>query len=105
MDSTVEKVAEALRQIPFKMPGAGGLRGTLHLAPAQAREFAETAIAAMREPTEAQEVAFVNATLNRWATLEGLRDGYRAMIDAALAETPKGVTPRDGVSPKPADQP
>lgn len=50
------------------------------------RRVARAAIAAMRGCTPAMEAAFVEATLNIWATPEGLRKGYAAMIDAALSE-------------------
>lgn len=50
MSELVDRVASALCAIPLDLPGAGGLRGTLHLAPAQARTFARAAIEALSAP-------------------------------------------------------
>jgi hypothetical protein len=47
---------------------------------------ARAAITALMEPTPAMEVAFISATTNRWATRDGIRDGLRAMIQAAFSE-------------------
>ena len=78
----IEEVTAALTAVKFEMPGAGGLRGQLHLAPAQARDMARAAIEAMREPTP----AMLKATFED-------EDGeviWHAMIDAALKETNLG---------------
>lgn len=39
-DPRILECAKALAKIEFKMPGAGGLRGILRLAPAQAEQLA-----------------------------------------------------------------
>lgn len=44
----VLRVAKALEAVEFKMPGAGGLRGTLRVVGAQAIEMAQAAIAALK---------------------------------------------------------
>jgi hypothetical protein len=82
----VEKVALALTGIEFQLPGAGGLRGRLHLAPAQAQELARAAIEAMREPTEEMKLKaapFIGTALPAYAG-----EAWQAMIDAALNEEP-----------------
>lgn len=48
----VEKVARAIETYEFSLPGAGGLRGRLSVAPAAARALARIAITALMEPTE-----------------------------------------------------
>jgi hypothetical protein len=79
----IEKVAEAIRSVEIVLPGAGGLRGKLRLAPAISREMARAAIKAMREPTThmlergSDEFGKPKKTLPRY---------WRAMIDAALNE-------------------
>lgn len=53
----IESVAEAICQYEFKMPGAGGLRGSLFVAPAHARELAKVAIDAMKLQSPAEPFA------------------------------------------------
>lgn len=48
MSEMIERVARRLMDVEMRLPGAGGLRGSLTLAPAQAREFARAAIEAVR---------------------------------------------------------
>lgn len=85
MYGMIERVARAIYE---GRNGAGcrawGSLPTSHRDPYL--KDARVALEATREPTEEMEAAFVNTTVNRWATLDGLRDGYRAMIDAALKE-------------------
>ncbi len=82
MSEMIERVAEAIRKIELSQPGAGGLKGSLHLAGYASREIARAAIEAMREPTEEMVAKVVG--------LDGVvtsRSAWRAMIDAALGKS------------------
>lgn len=83
----VEKVASAIELIDFNMPGAGGLRGKLHIAGAQSKEIARAAIEAMREPTNLMtlEGAIQNKKFMELNSTNADRI-YKSMIDAALKE-------------------
>ena len=48
-NAALAHIAARLAAVEFKLPGADGLRGKLHLAPAQSRELARVAIEAMRD--------------------------------------------------------
>lgn len=78
MTGMVERVADALK--PFF--------SSADIAYREHEAAARAAIEAMRNPTPAMEVAFINATINQWGAEDGLKRGLRAMITAALAETP-----------------
>lgn len=47
--SLLEKCVDAVRTVEFSLPGAGGLRGSLYLAPAQAMEIVEVCLKALME--------------------------------------------------------
>lgn len=84
MSEMVVRVAGAIADIDFLLPGAGGLRGKLKLAPAQSLEIARVAIEAMREPTE-DMVKYVDGHPDHLGYGD---DGFdwiwSTMIDAAL---------------------
>ncbi len=50
MSELIERMARAIEAYEFKMPGAGGLRGKLHVSPAFARDLARVVLRAIREP-------------------------------------------------------
>ena len=86
----LEKVAAAIRDVEFKMPGAGGLKGTLYVSSGQSLDLARAAIEAMREPTEAMCNAFGITTIGYEATMGTYLDDFdsrgvwTAMVKAAL---------------------
>ena len=96
----VERVAKELEAIEFELPGAGGLRGTLNLAPAYARQIAEAVMVAMRTPTDSMIEAGDDAMDWDSSDTNGsyfvhYHDGdaaksWEAMIDTALTPTKCG---------------
>lgn len=84
MSEMAERVADALMAIEFKMPGAGGLRGTLHVARGQALEMACAAIEAMREPTEEMCSSGDDLSVENYESWAPATLVWRAMIDEAM---------------------
>jgi hypothetical protein len=87
-----EKLGNGLESLYLEM-GCG--RDSERFAREEIAEAARAASAAMREPTEAMVEAARNAGALDWSLepgegLDGVNwaDAYRAMIDAALNETP-----------------
>lgn len=60
MNTASDIVADALTKVEFHLPGAGGLRGRLTVAPGQARALADVALAALADP-KAQRQALLLA--------------------------------------------
>lgn len=60
----IEVVTQALVGIEMKLPGAGGLRGKVTIAPGQAREFAQAAITAL-DAHRGNDLAMLIAGLER----------------------------------------
>lgn len=62
---------------------------------AEAVKAARRALLAIREPTPAMLTAYQDATLNQWATVEGWRKGFAAVIDhIAGADPPADIAQR-----------
>lgn len=57
MGEAIEKLAAHFRDYPFELPGAGGLRGELHISMAASRELAMITLDALSEPTEGMRFA------------------------------------------------
>jgi hypothetical protein len=80
----IDHIAEVLRRVKIKLPGAGGLRGELHLAPEMSREIARTAIKALRA---ASERAYENYRCEkRWRDMNST-EVLNLWIDAVLKDT------------------
>ena len=80
---SADRLVRVVRSVPFVFPGAGGLRGTLYLAPAQAKEIVAAILTAMREPTQEQYDALC-ATDKVWRELDS-KTVWQTYVDALLA--------------------
>ena len=81
MSEMIERVAEALVQRRWEM--WSDTSGKIYIEPL---ELARAAIDAMREPTEAMDLAGTHAESYRSLGLLKVRHIWRAMFDAALSE-------------------
>lgn len=69
----LERVARAIRDVEFKIPGAGGLKGSLNIPHGHAMEIARAAVAALMDVSERSL---------------GAGEGIMDMIDATGPNTP-----------------
>lgn len=83
----IEKIAKAICEVEFNLPGVGGLKGTLTISRGQAEHIARIAVEQMRHPSIFMVEAGCNAHPNSYgAGLHPAVYQYRTMIDAELKE-------------------
>lgn len=82
----LEDLAEAAMSVPFNMPGAGGLRGQLHMTRGQARSIARAILNRLREPSPEMKMAGAEAitaeTMKAMANYDAMLDCWLAMLSA-----------------------